>query len=76
MTPYEKAKDLINKCQHFTHSFDYARGCAAIIVFEIIQDRIDKEMECDYWQKVRYEIFASCDPSVQSEAKSDQFNLE
>lgn len=75
MTPYEKAKDLIKKCQHFTHNFDYARGCAAIVVFEIIQDRIDGEMESAYWQEVRQEIYASCDPSVESEAKSDQFNL-
>lgn len=75
MTPYEKAKDLIKKCQNFTPDYDSARGCASIVVYEIIQDRIDGEMECAYWQEVRYEIYASCDPSVESEAKSDQFNL-
>lgn len=76
MTTYEKAKDLIKKYQHFAPDYDAARGCASIAVFEIIQDRIDGEMESAYWQEVRYEIYASCDPLVQSEAKSDQFNLE
>lgn len=75
MTPYEKARDLINKCQHFTPDYDSARGCASIVVFEIIQDRIDGEMESAYWQEVRYEIYAASNPLIESEAKSDQFNL-
>lgn len=64
MTPKEKANDLIRKCQHFAPDYDSARGCAAIVVFEIIQDRVDGEMECAYWQEVRYEIYASENKSI------------
>lgn len=74
MTPYEKAKDLVNKCQHFAPNFDAARGCAAIVVFEIIQDRIDGEVECAYWQDVRQEIYALSNPLLKSESKADLFN--
>jgi hypothetical protein len=75
MTPYEKAKDLINKFEEITNDFDSARQCAARVVFEIIDDLTDSEVDSLYWQQVRFEIYATPNPNVISEAKADQFNL-
>ena len=76
MTPYEKAKDLIRKCQAIHHDFDTARKFAGLIVYEIIDYLTDREEDSLYWQLVRQEIYASSDPLINSEAKADLFNQD
>jgi hypothetical protein len=75
MTPYEKAKDLIAKYKNITNNFDQAKQCAAMAVFEIIDYLTDSEQDSAYWQTVYFEIYATPDSNIQSEAKADQFNL-
>ena len=75
MKPYEKAKTLIAKYKSITNDFDTAKQCAAMAVFEIIDDLTDSEQDSAYWQDVRFEIYATFDPFIISEAKADQFNL-
>ena len=76
MTPYEKAQDLIRKCQAIHYDFDTARKFSALIVYEIIDYLNDREEDSLYWQLVRKEIYATCDPLINSEAKADLFNQE
>lgn len=75
MTPYEKAKDLIAKYNNITNDFNQAKQSAAMAVFEIIDDLTDSEQDSSYWQTVRFEIYATSNPNIQSEAKADQFNI-
>jgi hypothetical protein len=75
MTPYEKAKDLIAKYKNITNDFNQAKQSAAMAVFEIIDDLTDSEQDSAYWQTVRFEIYATPNPNIQSEAKADQFNI-
>jgi hypothetical protein len=74
MTPYEKAKDLIAKYQNICYDFDKAKQSAALAVFEIIDDLTDAEQDSAYWQEVRYEIYATTDPWINTEARADRFN--
>jgi hypothetical protein len=74
MTPYDKAKDLIRKCQAIHSDFDTARKFAALIVYEIIDYLTDGEQDSLYWQLVRKEIYASSNPLIDAEARADRFN--
>jgi len=74
MKPYDKAKDLIAKYQNIYPDFDSAKQAAALAVYEIIDDLTDSEQDSAYWQEVRFEIYATSDPSVNSEARADRFN--
>lgn len=74
MTPYDKAKDLIAKCQAIHSDFDTARKFAGLIVYEIIDYLTDLEQDSFYWQLVLQEIYASSNPLVNAEAKADRFN--
>ena len=75
MKPYEKAKDLIAKYKNITNDFDTAKQCAAMAVFEIIDNLTDSEQDSAYCQDIRFEIYATFNPFIETEAKADQFNL-
>lgn len=74
MTPLQKAEQLITRFNVITENIDLARRCAALSVYEMIDDRIDHEEDSAYWQEVRNEIY-----NIQSgryEARVDKFNEE
>lgn len=73
MTPKEKASQLIRRFTlDFTMDFDLSREAALICVYEIIQDRIDGELESSYWQEVRMELAYM--RTNNNEARADKFN--
>jgi hypothetical protein len=44
-TPYEKAKSLVRRYYHIVHSFDVAKECAGLAVYEIIDEKTDSEQD-------------------------------
>jgi hypothetical protein len=75
MTPKEKADQLIRRFTlDFTLDFDLTREAALICVYEIIQDRIDGELDSAYWQEVSMELAYMRTGNY--EAKVDRFNFE
>jgi hypothetical protein len=75
MTPKEKADQLIRRYTlDFTMDFDLSRQAALVCVYEIIQNRIDDELDSAYWQEVRMELaYMRTD---RHEARADRFNLD
>lgn len=74
MTPKEKADQLIRRFTlDFTMDFDLTREAALICVYEIIQNRIDAELDCEYWQEVRMQLAYMRTSNY--EAKVDRFNF-
>jgi hypothetical protein len=57
MTSEEKADQLIRKYTlDFTMDFNISKQAALICVYEIIQNRIDSDLDLDYWQEVKQQI--------------------
>jgi len=73
MTPKEKAHQLIKRFTlDLTMDFDLCRQGALMCVYEIIQDRIDGELDSAYWQEVRMELVYM--NTGNHEARADRFN--